>query len=164
MALFLDYVPLDDKQIARRRVYWLVAALFFSLLFCLLPLFEFIPDEGLQYARSFTSHPFRVVSLQTDLVTGIATSLETLHLYGLIVAELALFATCLIAMISRNPLTMESFIKVSKIISALFYVVVFAYIVIISDRFFATVRPTWTLIFPALMYFCCSRADRYIPD
>ena len=152
----IEYMSTEQKKIplyiAWRPWIYMAVALVAVVLIRIAPVFSFQEEKGIVHVRSFTMDVKEFVEWRTDLQTGAKHVENTLSVWGLYCCYLVMLCgsiACLLCFFDDYL----RFLLCALVIAAagVYYVLIVYYAIRISDEFYATFYPSFTIICPAIV-------------
>lgn len=136
----------------QRRILYMAVAIIAAALMSLEPAFSFQDDKGIIYVRSCTMTDKKVQLTQTELSTGITSVVATRSVIGLYYTRIAMLVGSILVFLCffRNRWRLRLCILVIACASA-YYILLIYYAVQLTDVFFVTITPHFTVILPAII-------------
>lgn len=148
------------EQLRNRKQLWLHIAMLLMLVFTACPLLICHAEEGIAYRRTFEVLPLRVVMTEVEQATQLVNSVETVWLYGYPIVTVLFVLCAWIAIRAERAGMVRNALMASKGMIAMQLVVTTVYVVQLSDKYIATVLPSWPFALLLLAYGCCVLATR----
>lgn len=146
---------MDDKirkTAMYRRWAYMAVAILAILLMKSGPAFSFADDKGIIYVRSFSMDMEQLEVTQTELATGVGHTTAVMSVKGLYYCYWAMLIGSIAALLSVMGKRWRLRFCVFTIIAAgVYYILLIYYAMQISEDFFATLLPTWTVFLPAVV-------------
>ena len=147
-------VPLHPNMEKHKNLRWVyigIAVIASVLLLCR-PVFSFQQDKGILYTRHYKIDNKKVTVIQTGLEDHIEYVLETRSIIALhVLGHLMLWSSVAVLLLFFDPIRQHQATLLPIVFAALYYVFVIYYAVDITDRFFATLYPSWPVLMPAVV-------------
>ena len=134
-----------------RWLYVAIAIVASALLLCR-PVFTFQQDKGIIYTRHFEMDQKMLTVIQTGLEDHIDYVENTRSVVGLFVCQQLMLwncVLCLLCLLNNYWVKKVAFLPILS--AGAYYAFVVYYAVDITDRFFATLSPTWIIVLPAIV-------------
>ena len=152
----LEYMSIEKKNktfyVMYRHWIYMVVAVVAVLLIRIAPVFSFQEEKGIVHVRSFTMDIQKFVEWRTDLQTGAKHVENTLSVWGLYCCYLVMLCGSIACLLCFFDNYLRFLLCTLVILAAgVYYVLIMYYAIRISDEFFATFYPSFTIICPAVV-------------
>ena len=152
----LEYMSTAQKKkpfyVMYRHWIYMVVAVVAALLIRIAPVFSFQEEKGIVHVRSFTMDVKEFVEWRTDLQTGAKHVENTLSVWGLYCCYLVMLCGSIACLLCFFDNYLRFLLCTLVILAAgVYYVLIMYYAIRISDEFFATFYPSFTIICPAVV-------------
>lgn len=142
----------EELEAIRKRLAYMLIAIFASWLMFLHPVFNFESDKGIIYTRSFSMDQKTFYVTQTDLKTGvpeITATTSVIWLYRCNKVMLWGSILCLLCFFSDRLRLAISYI--TTVSSGFYYVLVVYYAMKLADLHYTTLYPNYMIILPGIV-------------
>ena len=135
-----------------RRWAYMVIAIFAAAFLQTRPVLGFYEDHGMIYIRSFEMDQTTYYVVQTHMENGSRTIVDTMDVSGLYICnKIMLWGAILCLLCFFNNRWRMRIAIFTAVMCGVYYALVIYYGIQMASEFYATLYPTWMIIWPAIV-------------